>query len=346
LSSRVALITGVTGQDGSYLAELLMEKGYEIHAVARRTSSFRRDRIDGLRDRARELGQVFKLHYGDLSDSTSLNSIVARTRPDELYNLAAQSHVGISFEQPEYTTDVVATGVLRLLEAVRSQGLKTRFYQASTSELYGAGIEVPQSETTPFHPRSPYGVSKLYAFWIAKNYRDGYGMHVTNGILFNHESPLRGENFVTRKTTLELARIRAGQEAPLRLGNLEASRDWGHAEDYVEAMWLMLQQDDPDDYVVATGETHTVQEFVDRAAAVAGFDLEWSGEGTDAKAHDRKSGRLIAEVDPAYFRPSDVEMLCGDASKARRVLGWKPRVSFDGLVESMMKADLADLGLD
>ncbi len=346
MTRKVALVTGVTGQDGSYLAEFLVEKGYQVHAIARRTSSFSRDRIDGLRDRARENGQTFELHYGDLSDSTSLNSIVATTRPDELYNLAAQSHVGISFQQPEYTTDVVATGVLRLLECVRSMGLDTRFYQASTSELYGAGIEVPQSETTPFHPLSPYGVSKLYAFWISKNYRDGYGMHVTNGILFNHESPRRGENFVTRKTTLELARIRQGREAPLRLGNLNARRDWGYAKDYVEAMWLMLQQDTPDDYVIATGETHTVREFVARAAEVAGFELEWSGEGPQEKAHDRKSGRLIVEIDPAYFRPSDVELLCGDGSKAKRTLGWEPKVKFNELVEILMKSDLAALGLD
>ena len=346
MAPRVALVTGVTGQDGSYLAELLVEKGYEVHAIARRTSSFRRDRIDGLRERARKYGHTFELHYGDLSDSSSLNSVMAKTRPDELYNLAAQSHVGISFQQPEYTTDVVATGVLRLLECVRSQELNTRFYQASTSELYGAAVDDVQNETTPFHPLSPYGVAKLYGFWISKNYRDGYGMHVTNGILFNHESPRRGENFVTRKTTLELAQIRAGREAPLRLGNLNARRDWGYAKDYVEAMWLMLQQEKPDDYVIATGETHTVREFVERTAQIAGFDLEWSGEGKEEKARDRKSGRLIVEIDPAYFRPCDVALLCGDASKAKRVLGWEPQVSFDELVEILMKADLAALGLD
>ena len=345
MKPKVALVTGVTGQDGSYLAELLVDRGYAVHAITRRTSAFNRERIEGLRDHAARSGRHFELHYGDLGDSTSLNSIAAKTRPTELYNLAAQSHVGISFQQPEYTTDVVATGVLRLLECIRSHQLDTRFYQASTSELFGTGAQVPQNEETPFHPRSPYGVSKLYGFWIAKNYRDAYGMHVTNGILFNHESPRRGENFVTRKITLELAQMRAGRQTPLRLGNLDAKRDWGYAKEYVEAMWLMLQQDRPDEYVIATGETHSVREFVDQAARVAGFDLEWSGEGLTENARDRRSGRLIAEVDPTYYRPCDVGLLRGDASKAQRVLHWQPRVRFAELVEIMMQADLAAAGL-
>jgi GDPmannose 4,6-dehydratase len=341
---RVALITGITGQDGSYLAEFLLDRGYELHAITRRTSAFNRARIDGLREAAARQKRVLKLYYADLSDSSSLNDVIASVRPQELYNLAAQSHVGVSFQQPEYTADVDGTGVLRLLECIRSNKLDTRFYQASTSELFGKAQEVPQSEKTPFHPRSPYGVAKLYALWIVRNYREAYGMFGANGILFNHESPRRGENFVTRKITLGLAAIRAGRSDMLRLGNLNAKRDWGFAGDFVEAMHLILQQSRPDDYVIATGETHSVREFVERAAAVAGFDVAWEGEGVNEIGRDRRSGRAIVGIDPAYFRPAEVDMLVGDASKARRELNWKPRVSFDGLVEMMMKADLAAVG--
>jgi GDPmannose 4,6-dehydratase len=337
--SKVALITGVTGQDGSYLAEVLLEKGYKVHGLTRRTSMFNRGRIEELR---REVGDDrFALHYGDLGDSSSLHRVVGMVRPDEIYNLAAQSHVGISFEQPEYTTDVTGTGVLRLLEAVRSNGLKSRFYQASTSELYGLVQEVPQRETTPFYPRSPYAVAKLYGYCIVRNYREGYGMHASNGILFNHESPRRGENFVTRKVTLSLARIKAGKQKTLRLGNMDAKRDWGFAKDYVEMMWMMLQQDEPDDYVVATGETHTVREFVERAGEVAGYDIVWEGEGDKEKGRDRKSGEIVVEVDPKFYRPTEVELLIGDPTKAKEKLGWVPEVKFAGLVEMMMRADLA-----
>ena len=345
MARKVALITGITGQDGAYLAELLLGRDYEVHGIARRTSSMHRERIDGIRDEASAAGKVFDLHYGDLGDSSSLNRIIAMTRPTEMYNLAAQSHVGISFQQPEYTTDVVATGVLRLLEAIRSNQLETRFYQASTSELFGKVEETPQRETTPFHPRSPYAVSKLYAYWIVRNYREAYGMHGSNGILFNHDSPMRGENFVTRKITLGLARIRAGLQPVLRLGNLEAKRDWGFAREYVEAMWLMLQREEPDDYVVATGEAHSVREFVERAAQVAGMTLEWEGEGVDEIGRDVASGRTIVEIDARYFRPADVDLVIGDASKARRELGWSASVTFDKLVEMMMKADMETFAL-
>jgi GDPmannose 4,6-dehydratase len=340
MSKKVALITGVTGQDGSYLAELLLEKGYDVHGIARRTSLFNRSRIENLRDRVRREGRVFDLHYGDLGDSSSLNRIISQVRPDELYNLAAQSHVAVSFEQPEYTCDVDATGVLRLLEGVRSNGLPTRFYQASTSELYGKAEEIPQTERTPFHPRSPYAVAKVYGYWIVRNYREAYGMHASNGILFNHESPRRGENFVTRKVTIALARIRGGSLPRLSLGNLNAKRDWGFAGDFVRMMWMMLQQDQPDDYVVATGETHTVREFVERAAEVAGFDVAWEGEGLEEVGRDRRSGSIIVDVNPSYYRPAEVDLLLGDPSKAKRQLGWEPQVTFEGLVELMMKADL------
>ena len=341
--SKSALITGITGQDGSYLAELLIEKGYEVHGIIRRTSMFNRQRIDEAREKATASGHVYELHYGDMGDSSSLNRIIAMTRPDEIYNLAAQSHVQVSFDSPEFTADVDATGVLRLLEAVRSNRLETRVYQASTSELYGLVQETPQTERPPFYPRSPYGVAKLYAFWIVKNYREAYGMHASNGILFNHESPRRGENFVTRKITLSLARIKAGLQPTLRIGNLDAKRDWGFAGDYVEAMWLMLQQDTPEDYVIATGETRTVREFIDTAAPYAGFDIAWEGEGVKEVGRDRQSGKAIVEVDPRYFRPAEVDLLLGDPRKAERELGWKPRVSFPQLVELMMKADLADV---
>ncbi|MFC1585458.1 GDP-mannose 4,6-dehydratase [Fibrobacterota bacterium] len=339
---KAALITGVTGQDGSYLIEFLLEKGYEVHGLIRRTSLFNRGRIDKIRNEAQKKGQVFTLLYGDLGDTSSINSILAQVKPDEVYNLAAQSHVKISFETPEYTADVDGTGVLRLLEGLRSTGLEktTRFYQASTSELYGKAVEVPQTEKTPFYPRSPYAVAKLYSFWIVKNYREAYGMHASNGILFNHESPRRGENFVTRKITLSLAKIKHGLQATLRLGNLDAKRDWGYARDYVEMMWMMLQQDQPDDYVVATGETHSVREFAEKAAAIAGFQMAWEGEAENEVGRDSKTGKVIIEVDPKHYRPTEVDRLQGDPSKAMQKLNWKPKVKFDQLVEIMMKADL------
>ena len=334
------MITGITGQDGSYLAELLLDKGYAVHGIARRTSLMNRSRIDGARLEAARKGQTFELHYGDLGDSSSLNRVLAETRPTEVYNLAAQSHVAVSFQQPEYTADVDATGVLRLLESIRVNDLDARFYQASTSELYGQVVETPQSETTPFHPRSPYAVAKLYAYWIVRNYRESYDCHASNGILFNHESERRGENFVTRKITLGLAAVRHGLQERLSLGNLDAKRDWGHARDYVEAMWLMLQQDEPDDYVIATGETRSVREFVEAAAAVADMEIEWSGEGTAEVGRDRRTGRVVVDVDPRFYRPAEVDLLLGDPTKAKTKLGWAPRISFEALAEIMMKADL------
>ena len=340
MGNKSALITGVTGQDGSYLAELLLEKGYDVHGVARRTSLFNRTRIDGARREASRQGQVFELQYGDLGDSSSLNRILTLVRPDEVYNLAAQSHVGVSFQQPEYTSDVDATGVLRLMEGIRSLGLPTRFYQASTSELFGMAEETPQTETTPFHPRSPYAVAKLYGYWIVRNYREAYDMHASNGILFNHESPRRGENFVTRKITIGMARLRAGSRDRISLGNLDARRDWGHARDFVVAMWLMLQQDRPDDYVVATGVSHSVREFAELSAKVAGFDVEWAGRGVEEIGRDRSSGRVVVDVDSRYYRPAEVEALLGDPTKARDVLNWRPEVGFEQLVETMTKADL------
>ncbi len=345
MGRKVALITGITGQDGSYLAELLLEKDYDVHGVARRTSLFNRTRIEDARTAALARGQVYELQYGDLGDSSSLNRILAETRPDEVYNLAAQSHVAVSFQQPEYTCDVDATGVLRLLEGIRSNKLAARFYQASTSELYGKVEEVPQTERTPFHPRSPYAVAKLYGYWIVRNYREAYGMHASNGILFNHESPRRGENFVTRKITIGLARVKAGLQSVLSLGSLDAKRDWGHARDYVEAMWLMMQQDEPDDYVIATGESRSVREFVERAAPVAGFSIEWQGAGLQEVGRDRKTGKVIIDVNPRYYRPAEVDFLLGDPTKARQQLGWRPRVSFDQLVETMMRADLEAVGV-
>jgi GDPmannose 4,6-dehydratase len=344
MSKKIALITGITGQDGSYLAELLIEKGYDVHGIVRRTSLFNRTRIEAEMDRARKAGSVYELHYGDMADSSSLNRILALVRPDEVYNLAAQSHVRVSFDSPEYTADVDGTGVLRLLEGIRSNGLKSRFYQASTSELYGKVVEVPQTENTPFYPRSPYGVAKLYGFWITKNYREAYGMHASNGILFNHESPRRGENFVTRKITLTLAQIKAGKADVLRLGNLDAKRDWGFAGDYAEMMWMMLQQPEADDYVAATGVTRTVREFVERSAAICGWELAWEGEGVSEKGRDRKTGKLLVEIDSKFFRPAEVDLLIGDPTKAVNKLGWKPKVTFEGLVEMMMKADLDALG--
>jgi GDPmannose 4,6-dehydratase len=345
MSNKIALITGITGQDGSYLAEILIEKGYDVHGIVRRTSLFNRTRIEEEMNRARKAGSVYELHYGDMSDSSSLNRILALVRPDEVYNLAAQSHVRVSFDAPESTADVDATGVLRLLEGIRSNRLDSRFYQASTSELYGKVVETPQTETTPFYPRSPYGVAKLYGFWITKNYREAYDMHASNGILFNHESPRRGENFVTRKVTLTLAKIKAGTESVLRLGNIDAKRDWGFAGDYAEMMWMMLQQPTADDYVAATGETRTVREFVERSAAICGWDIAWEGSGDSEKGRDRKTGKLLVEIDPKFYRPAEVELLLGNPAKAMKQLGWKPKVQFEGLVEMMMKADLKEQGL-
>ena len=337
---KVAVITGITGQDGSYLAELLLEKGYDVHGIARRTSLFNRSRIDDARDAATRAGRVYALEYGDLGDSSSLNRVLAKTRPDEVYNLAAQSHVAVSFQQPEYTADVDGTGVLRLLESIRANELPARFYQASTSELYGKAQQIPQNEETPFHPRSPYAIAKLYGYWIVRNYRESYGMHASNGILFNHESERRGENFVTRKITLGLARVKHGRQQRVSLGNLDAKRDWGHARDYVEAMWRMLQQDEADDYVIATGETRSVREFIEHAAAYAGMQIEWEGSGTEEVGRDRRTGQIVIDVDPSFYRPAEVDLLLGDPSKARERLGWKPRTTFAELAELMMKADL------
>ncbi len=340
MPKKIALITGVTGQDGSYLAELLLDKDYEVHGIARRTSMFNRERIEPARDRASRERKVFELHYGDLGDSSSMNRIVALVRPDEVYNLAAQSHVGISFLQPEYTSDVDATGTLRLLEAIQSSKLDARFYQASTSELFGKVSEVPQRETTPFHPRSPYAVAKLYAYWIVRNYREAYGLHASNGILFNHESPRRGENFITRKVTSGLAQLKLRGAGPLRVGNLDAKRDWGYAPEYVELMWRMLQQGEPEDYVAASGENHSVRELIETAAAIAGYTIEWEGEGDKETGRDKATGKLIVEVDPRFYRPAEVDVLLGDASKARERLGWTPRVRFPELIRIMMEADL------
>jgi GDPmannose 4,6-dehydratase len=336
-----ALITGVTGQDGAYLAEFLLAKGYQVHGIKRRSSLFNTARIDHIYEDPHNPSPHFILHYGDLTDSSSLIHIVQKVQPDEIYNLGAQSHVHVSFEQPEYTADADALGPLRLLEAVRILGLekKTRFYQASTSELYGLVQEFPQKETTPFYPRSPYAVAKLYAYWICVNYREAYGIYACNGILFNHESPLRGETFVTRKISRGLARIKVGLQKELYLGNLAAKRDWGHARDYVEMQWLMLQQEKPQDYVIATGEQHSVREFVQRCATLLDLDLIWQGTGIDEKAID-KNGQTIVAVDPRYFRPAEVETLLGDFTKARRELGWIPKTSFDELVREMVESDL------
>ena len=339
--TKKAIITGITGQDGAYLAELLLAKGYEVHGIKRRTSLFNTDRIDHLYQGPQEQGRRFILHYGDMTDSSSLVRIIQQVQPDEIYNLAAQSHVAVSFEEPEYTANADGVGVLRLLEAIRILGLekKTRFYQASTSELYGLVQEIPQKETTPFYPRSPYAAAKLYGYWITVNYREAYGMYACNGILFNHESPIRGETFVTRKITRALARIKLGLQDCLYLGNLDSLRDWGHARDYVEAMWLMLQQDAPEDFVVATGQQHSVREFVQVAAAELGIEMRWQGQGVDEKGLDA-SGRVLVAVDPRYFRPTEVETLLGDPAKAHAKLGWSPRVSFRELVAEMVREDL------
>jgi GDPmannose 4,6-dehydratase len=343
-----ALITGVTGQDGAYLAELLLEKGYEVHGIKRRTSLFNTDRIDHLYHDPHDPDQRFVLHHGDMTDSSSLIRIIQQVQPDEIYNLAAQSHVAVSFEEPEYTADSDAIGALRLLEAIRILGLekKTRFYQASTSELYGKVQEIPQTETTPFYPRSPYAVAKLYAYWITVNYREAYNIYACNGILFNHESPIRGETFVTRKITRALARIKLGLQERLYLGNLDAKRDWGHARDYVRMQWLMLQQEQPEDFVIATGEQHSVREFVDVAAREVGIDLRWEGTGTAEKGYDTATGNCLVAVDPRYFRPTEVETLLGDPTKARERLGWTPEIGFTDLVREMMREDLKEAERD
>jgi GDPmannose 4,6-dehydratase len=341
MDRKVALITGVTGQDGSYLAEFLLNKGYEVHGMKRRASSFNTSRVDHLYLDPHEENVRFFLHHGDMTDASSLVRIIQKIKPDEIYNLAAQSHVAVSFEQPEYTANSDALGSLRILEAIRILGLEktTRFYQASTSELYGEVQETPQKETTPFYPRSPYAVAKLYAYWITVNYREAYGMYACNGILFNHESPVRGENFVTRKITRGLARIKLGLQQHLYLGNLDALRDWGHAKDYVEMQWLMLQQEKPDDFVIATGVQYSVRDFVNIAAKELGIVMNWQGKGLDEKGYD-DSGRCLVSVDERYFRPTEVETLLGDASKAKEKLGWEPKISFSELVTEMVSKDL------
>lgn len=340
--SKVALITGVTGQDGAYLTEFLLNKGYIVHGLKRRSSLFNTDRIDHLYKDQHEKQVKFFLHYGDLTDSTNLIRIIQETQPDEIYNLAAQSHVKVSFETPEYTANADAIGTLRILEAIRILKLenKTRFYQASTSEMYGYVQEIPQKETTPFYPRSPYGVAKVYGFWITKNYREAYNMYACNGILFNHESPLRGETFVTRKITRAAAKIHLGLQDKLFLGNLDAERDWGHAKDYVEGMWMMLQQKEADDYVLATGKKITVRKFVELAFAEVGITLKWEGKGVDEKGINTANGKTLVEVDPAYFRPTEVDLLIGDASKAKKNMGWEPKHSLEQLVKEMMASDL------
>ena len=338
---KVALITGVTGQDGAYLAEFLLNKGYIVHGLKRRTSLFNTDRIDHLYRDRHDKDVRFFLHHGDMTDSSSLIRIIQQTQPDEIYNLAAQSHVAVSFEEPEYTANSDGLGVLRLLEAIRILGLekKTKFYQASTSELYGLVQEIPQKETTPFYPRSPYAVAKMYGYWIVVNYREAYGMYACNGILFNHESPIRGETFVTRKITRALARIKLGLQECLYLGNMDAKRDWGHAKDYVEMQWLMLQQEKPEDFVIATGVQYSVRDFVDAAAKELGIAISWKGQGVEEKGFDA-NGKCIVAVDPRYFRPTEVETLLGDATKAKQKLGWTPKISFEQLVSEMVRADL------
>jgi len=345
--TKKALITGITGQDGSYLAELLLEKGYEVHGIKRRASSFNTDRIDHLYQDPHVDNRKFILHYGDLTDSSSLIRIIQQVQPDEVYNLAAQSHVAVSFETPEDTADSVGMGALRILEAIRISGLadKTKYYQASTSELYGKVQEIPQKETTPFYPRSPYAVAKLYAYWIVVNYREAYGIYACNGILFNHESPVRGETFVTRKITRAMARIKLGLQDCLYLGNMDAKRDWGHAKDYVEMQWLMLQQEEPDDFVIATGVQYSVRDFVNAAAKELGMVVRWEGSGVDEKGYDKNDNCIVA-VDPRYFRPTEVETLLGDPTKAKEKLGWTPKITFDELVAEMVREDLKDAERD
>lgn len=344
MSKKKALITGVTGQDGAYLAELLLKKGYEVHGVKRRSSMFNTGRIDHLIKDFHESNVNFFLHYGDLTDSTNLIRIVQEVQPDEIYNLAAQSHVKVSFETPEYTANADGVGVLRLLEAIRILGMtdRVRIYQASTSELYGKVVETPQNEETPFYPRSPYGVAKLYGYWIIKNYREAYGIYACNGILFNHESPLRGETFVTRKITRAAAAIAKGKQEKLFLGNLDAKRDWGHAKDYVEGMWRILQQDEPDDYVLATGKLHSVRDCASLAFNEAGIELEWQGSGKEEVGIDRSTGKVLVEIDPYYFRPTEVDLLLGDASKAKNKLGWTPTISYEAMIREMVQSDLKE----
>jgi len=334
-----ALITGITGQDGSYLTEILLEKGYDVHGIIRRSSSFNTGRIDHIFNDTELHDKRFHLYYGDLTDSSNLNRLLEKIKPDEIYNLGAQSHVKVSFEVPEYTAEVDALGTLRFIDAIKETGIEAKFYQASTSELYGKVREVPQNENTPFYPRSPYGVAKLYAYWIIVNYREAYDIFACNGILFNHESPRRGETFVTRKVTRAVARIKYGIQEKVLLGNLSAKRDWGYAPEYVEAMWKMLQQNKPEDFVIATGETHSVREFADLAFKEFGMELEWIGDGIEEKAIEKKTGKVRVEVDPNYFRPTEVELLVGDASKAKRELGWETKVKFEELVRLMVKAD-------
>ena len=335
-----ALITGITGQDGSYLAELLLDKGYEVHGIIRRASSFNTDRIDHLYKDQHEVGVKMFLHYGDLTDSSNLNRLIEKIQPEEIYNLGAQSHVQVSFEVPEYTAEVDALGTLRLLDAIRETGVDCRFYQASTSELYGKVQEVPQTETTPFYPRSPYAVAKQYAYWIVKNYRESYGLHASNGILFNHESPRRGETFVTRKTTMAVARISRGLQDCLYMGNIEAFRDWGYAPDYVQMMWMMLQQDTPDDYVVATNEMHTVREFIEKSFSHVDIEIDWEGEGVDEVGKNKATGDIIVRMDKRYYRPCEVEQLLGNPAKAKEQLDWEPIVKFEELVKIMTDGDL------
>lgn len=337
---KIALITGITGQDGSYLAEFLLDKGYEVHGIIRRASTFNTERINHLYQDPHVNGVKLFLHYGDLTDSSNISRILENVQPDEVYNLGAQSHVKVSFDMPEYTANVTGLGTLRILDAIREKGIKTKFYQASSSEMFGKAVELPLKETSPFYPRSPYGAAKVFAYWITKNYRESYGIFACNGILFNHEGERRGETFVTRKITRGLARIKLGKDKKLFLGNLDARRDWGHARDFVEAMWLMLQQPKPDDYVIATNESHSVREFAEAAARHLGFDLVWKGKGLNEKGIDRVSGKVLIEIDPRYFRPSEVDMLRGDASKALRELGWKPKVTFAELVKTMVNEDM------
>jgi len=337
---RKALITGITGQDGSYLAELLLDKGYEVHGVIRRASTFNTQRIDHIYQDPHEENVRLKLHYGDMTDSSNLSRLVEKINPDEIYNLAAQSHVGTSFEIPEYTTDVDAMGTLRLLDAIKEAEVECKFYQASTSELYGKVQEVPQTEKTPFYPRSPYAAAKLYAYWIVKNYREAYDLFAVNGILFNHESPRRGKRFVTRKITRAVARITKGKQDKIYLGNMNAKRDWGYAKDYVKMMWMMLQHKTPEDFVIATGETHSVREFVEAAFKHVDVDIKWQGEGVDEKGIDKDTGKVLVEVDPKYFRPTEVDLLIGDPSKAKEELGWEPEVKFKELVQLMVQSDL------
>ncbi len=335
-----ALITGITGQDGSYLTELLLDKGYEVHGIIRRSSSFNTDRIDHLYKDRHETGVQMFLHYGDLTDSSNLNRLIEQIQPNEIYNLGAQSHVQVSFEVPEYTADTDAVGVLRLLDAIRETGVNCRFYQASTSELYGKVVEIPQTEATPFYPRSPYAIAKQYGFWIVKNYREAYGLHASNGILFNHESPRRGETFVTRKITIAVARILRGLQKCLYMGNIEAFRDWGYAPDYVQMMWMMLQQETPDDYVVATNEMHSVREFIEKSFHYVGIEIDWEGVGVDEIGRNVATGEVIVRMDQRYYRPAEVDQLLGNPAKAKTKLGWEPKVKFEELVQIMTEGDL------